>query len=129
MGTIAAERGVHFFEPPHEIAHFIPSVRPSRSGAEMRAASEWTRVIDDALADWIQHRAAARFFIAGLQHYPPASRAQCRGGDERLACGEHRSPSRQLELAALRAPHAVALDGTLFEVRVDRANGARGIIC
>lgn len=99
----------------------------------MRAASEWSRIVDEAFARGIQQRTAPGFFIGRLRQAPPPGRAQRRSRDERLARGEHRRATRQLELAAFGSPDAVALHGALIEFRVDRAGGAHGglrrIVC
>ena len=129
MRSVTTERRVNILQPPHEIAHLVPSVWSSGRSTEMRAASEGTRVIDDALAVWIQHRTTTRLFIRGLRKFPPARRTQTSGGYERLARGEHRSPSGQLELAALRAPHAIAFDWPLFEICINCTDVARCCVC
>lgn len=118
--SIALQRCINDFEPVNQINHFPPPVRPASCAAEMRTASKRASFVDQALSSPRIEHWACTVGLFGHSFAPGCSeRLRCH---ERLAASEKRDATREFELATFRALNAVALDGAIRKLCVNRAH-------
>ncbi len=127
MRAVAAKLRINCLKPPDQIAHLIPRVRPARCGAKMSPAPKRPRFIDEAPACRIEQWTPSRFGVAGIRKTAPAGCAKRLPHDQRLPGRQCGRPPGELELAAFREAHAVALHGTPGEFRIHLARGPHGL--
>jgi hypothetical protein len=117
--TGTTEPRIDGFESPDEVEYLGAGIRASRRRAEVGAASKGAVLINHTGAVFAQHRTRA---VVALGHRLSSGSSQSPRGQHRLAPRELRRASGELEMAALSAADARALDGAVFQFPVDGAD-------
>lgn len=118
--AVAVEAGVDFFEAADEVEDLVSGVGTSGGGAEMRAATEWAGLVDEAAGGYgIEQWAGS---VSGLGQFFSAGGTEGFGGDESLAAREAGNFSGKMELATFGAECAVPFQWQGCKLRVDFLN-------
>jgi hypothetical protein len=114
--TVSIQRKIDMFEPTDEIDHVAARDWSAGRGAKMRAASEWSRFVNQAIACFsLEHWTGS---ISILRERFPAGGAQCFGREERFAFRQVRSAPGQFEMATLGSAQAITLDRSLRKIDI-----------
>ena len=125
MGAVAAEVLVDFLEAADEVEDMGAEVGASGRGAKMCAAAEGARFVDEAAGGFRVEEGAGAFGACGESC--SAGGAKGVGGDEGFCVGQVWGFTGELEMAAVCAKGAGALEGAGCEVGVDFSNLAGGV--
>ncbi len=125
MGAVAVEVLVDFFKAADEVEDMGAGIGASGRGAKMCAAAEGARFVDEAAGGFRVEEGTGAVGAGGEGF--SAGGAEGVGGDEGFAVGELRGFAGELEMAAVGAEGAGALEGAGCKFGVDFSNLAGGV--
>jgi len=125
VGAVAAEVLVDFLETADEVEDMGAGIGAAGGSAKMGATAERARFVDEAAGGFRVEEGTGAGCVGG--EGSSAGGSDGIGGDEGFAAREEWGFSSELEMAAVGAEGAGALEGAGREVGVDFSNLAGGV--